>query len=57
MDGNDQLIQRTLDNDLGYPSLVDTRVQVCPDPVILDQLGRIIFFITIPVGFPTADDP
>src|SRR5258708_30159216 len=53
----DQFIVRILDNDLRDPSLIDTGIQVSSDLVILDQLGSIIFFAAIPVGFPTTDDP
>ena len=28
-----------------------------PDLIILDQTNREIFFVTIPVRFPSADDP
>jgi hypothetical protein len=57
VDRHDELIQRALDNDLGNPALIDTGIQVGPDLVVLDQLGSIIFFAAIPVGFPTANDP
>ena len=57
MNGNDKLIQRTFDNNLGNTSFIDTGIEVSPDPVILDQLGRKIFSVTIPVGLPTTDDP
>src|SRR5579859_1829770 len=57
VDRYDEFIQRTLDHDLGNPPLIDTGIQVGSDLVILDQLGSIIFFAAIPVGFPTADDP
>jgi hypothetical protein len=39
MNGNDKLIQRTFDNNLGNTSFIDTGIEVSPDPVILDQLG------------------
>jgi hypothetical protein len=57
MDRYDQLVKRTLDNDLCDPSLIDTGIQVGPDLVVLDQLGGIVLLAAIPVGFPTADDP
>src|SRR5699024_8423221 len=57
MDGNDQLVQRALDHDLGNTSLIDTGIEVSPDPVVFDQLRREIFSATIPVRFPTTDDP
>jgi hypothetical protein len=57
MDRYDQLVQGTLDNDLGDPAFVDTGIQVGSDLVILDQLGSIVFLAAIPIGFPTADDP
>jgi hypothetical protein len=57
VDRHDQLVQRTLDNDLGNPTLIDTGIQVGPDLVVLDQLEGIVFFAAIPVGFPTANDP
>ena len=56
MDGNDQLIQRTLNNDLGNASLVDTGIQVSPDLVVLDQFGSEILFASVPVAFPATDD-
>jgi hypothetical protein len=56
MNGNDQLIQRSLDDNLRNTTFVDTRIQVGPDFIILDQLGGEIFFVSVPVAFPTADD-
>ena len=49
MDRHDQLVQRTLDNDLGDPSFIDTGIQVGSDLVVLDQLGSIVFLAAIPV--------
>jgi hypothetical protein len=57
VDRHNQLVQRTLDDDLGNPTLIDTGKQVGPDLVVLDQLGSIVFLAAIPVGFPTANDP
>src|SRR5215213_2727968 len=57
MNGNDQLIKRTLYHYLGYTTLVDTGVQVSSDLGIFDQLGSEIFFVSVPVAFPATDDP
>jgi hypothetical protein len=57
VDRHDQLVQRTLNDDLGNPAFIDTGIQVGPDLVVFDQLGSIVFFAAIPVGFPTANDP
>ena len=39
------LSKRSLNNDLGNTTFVDTGIQVSPDLVILDQLGSKIFLL------------
>jgi len=56
MDGNDQLVECTLDHNLCNAALVDTGIEVVADLVVLDKLVRVIFFIAIPVALPSADD-
>src|SRR5208282_3394798 len=56
MDSNNQFIECALDYDLSNSAFVDTGIQIGPDFVVLNQLVRVIFLATIPVGFPSADD-
>jgi hypothetical protein len=56
MYGNDELVQSSLDNDLGDATFVDTGSQVSTDLVILDKLDGIILLITVPVTLPSTDD-
>jgi len=56
MDGNDEFVQCTLDDDLGNTALVDTGIEVTADLVVFDEFAGIVFFATIPIALPSADD-
>ena len=56
MDGYNQFIEGTFDNDFRNATLVDTGIQVGTDLVVLDQSVGLYFLVAVPVTVPTTDD-
>ena len=56
MDGYNELVESTLNHDLGDPALVDTRIEIGSDFIVFYQFDRIISFITELVRLPAPDN-